>query len=210
MIMVDISNFYFLGSKLVMTTFTATPFGLKQVEKAGELPYHLKLHTGDYQGFSFPIVFKQTDGKVLRDLLDTGFACLFLISDNMKSLLESYHFTGWKTFPAKVFDKHGNEIEGYHGFSVTGRGGHLGYKTNEIIEKPFFPGGPLKKFYKGVTFDSDKWDGSDFLLAEKSYGIIVTRNVVDKLKSHKLTNVRFESFTDETTLVEDVPVYFPE
>lgn len=208
--MIDISNFYNLRSKLVMTTFHASPVGFKQTEAPGELPDFVKLITGEYGSFPFPAIFRQSDGKVLRDMLDTGFAHLFLISEKMKSLLETSHFTGWKTFPARVFDKRGNEIEGYHGFSITGRGGHVGYKTDEIIEKPYFEGGPIEKFYKGVTFDADNWDGSDIFLPKDTWGISVTRKVAEKIKEHKLTNVIFKNFADITTVVDWVPDPFPE
>jgi hypothetical protein len=47
--------------------------------------------------------------------------------------LEENQFTGWKIYPIKLFDKKENEVEGYHGLSVTGICGPQSY--NEIIEK---------------------------------------------------------------------------
>ena len=68
----------------------------------------------------------------------------------------------------------------------------------------------MGKFYKGVTFDADNWDGSDIFLPKDTWGISVTRKVAEKIKEHKLTNVIFKNFADITTFVDWVPGSFPE
>src|ERR1700678_3180654 len=89
---------------------------------------YLKLIKGNYEGIDFPITFKQEYGKKLYDILDTGYAGFFLISERMRKILEENNLTGWKVFPIKLYDKKGNEIVGYHGFSAAGHSGPTSYK----------------------------------------------------------------------------------
>src|SRR5262245_11871693 len=111
------NDFFYFGSKLLSSTVQAGPIVLKQ--KNG-LPGSYYLIKGYYEGINFPYVFKQDYGKKFTDILDTGCAGLFLISENLKKILENNRFTGWKTYPIKLYDKKNNEVSGYHGFSVIG------------------------------------------------------------------------------------------
>ena len=160
---------------------------------------------GNYSGIIFPVIFKQSEyGKKFQDVLDTGWAGFYLISDKMKSVLEDNHLTGWKTFAVKVLDKKGQAIEGYHGFSVTGRCGEIDYSKSEVIEKRLVPNGALGKFYKGLYVGLEKWDGSDFFLPEKYYGTIITSKAANILKQSKLTNIRMENLAEIETFVSIV------
>ena len=86
-----IKDFFRLGSKLASTTFQARPLGLRSYNAAiGEVSDKIKLIEGDYNSTSLPVTFKQEDGKELRDVLDTGWAGLYLISDRMQSLSEEH------------------------------------------------------------------------------------------------------------------------
>ncbi|QQS28144.1 MAG: hypothetical protein IPM47_14890 [Sphingobacteriales bacterium] len=196
-------NFYSFGSKLSLSTVQAHPIGLKEfhpIDPNKKYFYdELRLVQGDYSDISFPVIFKQEYGKKLEDVLDTGWACLYLISDKMKTILEENGLTGWKTFEAKVLDKQGKEIEGYHGLSITGRCGEIDYNKSEIIEKRLVPNAPLGKYYKGLHVGLDKWDGSDFFLPEKYFGTIVTNRVAEVLKKNKITNVRLENLAEIET-----------
>lgn len=190
----NIKEFYRLRSKLSSSTVQAHPVGLKEfhpIDPNKKYLYdELKLIQGDYSGISFPVIFKQEYGKKLQDILDTGWASLFLISDKMKSILEENALTGWKAFEVKVLDKKGQEIQGYHGLSITGRCGKIDYSKSEIIEKRFVPNAPLGKYYKGLHVGLDKWDGSDFFLPEKYFGIIITSRAAEVLKKSKFTNIK--------------------
>lgn len=149
-----------------------------------------------YEGISFPVIFKQEYGKKLQDILDTGWVSLFLISDKLKAVLEENALTGWKTFAVKVLDKKGQEIQGYHGLSIVGRCGKINYSKSEIIEKRLVPNAPLGKYYKGSYVSLDEWDGSDFFLPEKYFGIIITSRAAEVLKKNKLTNIRLENLAE--------------
>ena len=112
----------------------------------------------------------------------------------MKKILEENNLTGWKTFPIKLYDKNGNEISGYHGFSIIGHCNPINYEKSAIIEKRKVPTGPICKFYKGMFID--KWDETDFFTPEGTYEIFITKKAADILKKNKITNVQLENLTD--------------
>lgn len=188
-----ISNYYSLGEKLSGATFQAHPTNLNFKEDEKGFDDVIRLLMGNYEGIEFPVVFKQAYGKRLDDVIRTGHAILFLISDKMKALLEENALTGWKTFAVKVLDKQGQAIQGYHGLSITGRCGKIDYNKSEIVEKRLVPNAPLGKYYKGLYVGLDNWDGSDFFLPEKYFGTIITSRAAEVLKKSKLTNIRLEN-----------------
>jgi hypothetical protein len=196
----SIKDFYSFGSKQVSSTVQAHPVGLKKFfpidpDKSYLYDEH-RLIRGDYSDISFPVVFKQEYGNKLHDILDTGWASLYLISDKMKAVLEENSLTGWKTFDVKVMDKKGQQICGYRGLSITGRCGKIDYLKSEIIEKLLVPNGPLVKYCKGLHVGLDKWDGTDFFLPDKTLWIVITKKAADALKKNKLANVRLENIAE--------------
>ncbi|MEM6738420.1 MAG: DUF1629 domain-containing protein [Bacteroidota bacterium] len=195
----EIKDFYTLGSKLSSSTFQAHPVGLSSKEDNEGLFDEHKLIQGRYDSVSLPITFKQEQGNKLQDILDTGWSSLYLISERLKSVLDENGLTGWKTFPVKILDKKGGIVEGYHGFSITGVCGEISYDKCEIIEKSLVPSGPVSKYYKGLYVGLDKWDGSDFFLPSKNFGIIVTKNAMNAIKKEKLTNVAFKNLAEIET-----------
>lgn len=193
----DIRDFFYFGTKLSSSTVQVVPVGLKK-DKTG-LSGHLRLVLGNYDEIDFPVLFKQDEGKKLQDVLETGTAALYLISDKMKNALTENQLTGWKTFPVRVLDKRGNEIEGYHGLSITGRSGPLDYSKCPVIETRVSPSAPLVKHYVGKYIDLSTWDGSDFFLPEGSYGTIITPKAAHVLTKNKLTNIDLDRLGDIET-----------
>ena len=198
----EMNDFFDFCSKLVLSKIMVCPTGLKK-DKNG-ISGNRNLIKGNYEGIDFPVVFKQEkeSGKRFSDLLDTGHSNLYLISDRMKTVLEENNLTGWQTYPIKLYDKKGNEIFGYHGFSVVGHCGPKRYEKSKIIEKQFIPKGPVVKYYKGVFFDD--WDGSDFFTPEESFMIFITKKSADVLKKNKITNFWLENLADYETDVTNV------
>jgi len=193
----NIREFYTFRSKLSSSTFQAHPISLNK--EKNEHSEHYDQHMlilGNYQGISFPVVFKQGYGEKLQDVLDTGWAGLYLISDKMKDILEDNNLIGWEAFSVKILDKYKQEIQNYHGLSITGRCGPIDYSKSEIIEKRLVPNGPLVKYYKGMHIGLDKWDGSDFFIPEKDFDIIITQRVANILKENKLTNIKLENIAN--------------
>lgn len=158
----------------------------------------LKLIKGEWEGINFPITFKQVYGKHFYDILDTGCAGLFLISEKMKNVLEENQLTGWKVFPIKLFDKKDHEITGYYGLSVIGQSSATSYKKSEILEKRLVPNGPLCKFFKGVFIE--KWDGSDFFTPDGTYQTFITRKACEILKKNNITNYYLINLAEKETL----------
>ncbi len=124
-------NFFDFNSKLRSYTFQAY---------AGEVGHDKK---GKYEGIDFPVIFKHDQGNKFTDILDTGWPRLFLISDHLKKILADNNLTGWKTYPIQLYDKKKREIDGYHGFSVTGNSGPINYNNSEIIERKLVSEGPI-------------------------------------------------------------------
>lgn len=102
-----------------------------------------------------------------------------------------------------MYDKKGNEINGYQGFSVIGTCGPVSYANSEIIEKRYVPNGPIVKNYKGAEIGLDKWDGTDFFTSEHSYKTVITKKVIEALKKNKITNLKLENITEI-----EIPVRF--
>lgn len=142
----------------------------------------------------FPVVFRQFDGKRLCDLLDMRFdGRCFLISDKMKTLLETNSFSGWNSFPVILYDKKGNLIQGYHGFTVTGRGG--AWRCLVSPEKDFA--------YCTVSergWDMNQWDGNDIFRIGDNF-IALTEKVVTILKKNKIDGASIEPIDRYMTII---------
>ena len=194
-------DLYRFGSIGYSTTLTARPEIFEKALGEGRNDFDTNCHrfllVGDYEYYTFPIVFRQYDGKRLRDFLDTGWPPVYLISDRVVSLLKDNSITGWHNYPVKLFDKKGNLIEGYSGFSVLGKGGRFskfwerGYnkQTNESFVES-----------RGL-YDISQWDGSDIFLAH-GY-IIITERVMKLMKTNKVTAVEYEKLSDLVDFIGD-------
>lgn len=153
------------------------------------------LRKGYYPSWlQFPVVFHQYDeGKVLRDFLDTRIPSFYLISQRTKELLEKEQATGWISYPIKLFTQKGQEIFGYHGFSITGRAGLVHYPNGR--DWPFF----LQK--ESMIYNLQQWDGSDICLLRG--GIIVTERVMKLFKKENINALRFIPLEDLYTIVSN-------
>lgn len=196
----ETNDLFSFGSKLVSSTVQAHAIGLKRNEDGSN--DHWNLSKGNYKGINFPVIFKQDSGKNFTDILDTGWPGLFLISDRLKGILEENRLTGWQTFPIKLYDKKGNEISGYHGFSIIGHSGPTNYEKSEIIETRHVPTGPICHYYKGVRVDN--WDGTDFFTPDKTYHNFISKRAAEILKKNKITNLRLENLAERKTDVDSV------
>lgn len=189
----NIDEFYNFGSKLKSSTIQVHVDNLSKDNKKSE---KLELLVGNYTNINFPLVFKYYSGKKLKDILDTGTISLYLISDNLKRILEKHKLTGWETYPVKIYDKNDVEIKGYHGFSITGRCGSINYDKSEILEKNSVPNGPISKYYKGIYIGLDEWDNADFFISKGAFNTIMTKKAADILKEHKISNIKFENLAE--------------
>ena len=83
-----------------------------------------------------PVSFIETSGVSPRDIIGTGDAALFLVSERFVAVLRGQQFTGWSTFVVLITRKDGSRVEGYYGFTVTGRCGALDFSKSESMILP--------------------------------------------------------------------------
>ena len=190
----DSIEFYRFKSVAYGTTFTARPDIFEKALEEGRNDFDTNCYrfllVGDYDYYRFPIVFRQYDGKRLRDFLDTGWPPVYLVSDRVVSLLKENGITGWHNYPIQLFDKKGNLIEGYSGFSVLGKG----CKYSKSWERGF-----NKETFESFTasrglYDISQWDGSDIFMVRGE--IVITEKAMKLMKANKVTAVEYEKLSD--------------
>lgn len=192
-------QFYDFDSCNYLTTFYAIAEIVSRLREADLFDraraFTTALQWGDYSNndISFPIVFRENrhySGKRMRDILDNRSVSYFLISDRFKEALEQSGITGWKCYPIKIYDKKGNVVEGYNGFSVTGRAGKMQKYDTPPAELGYTPDSC------GYYFDYHSWDGSDIFNTTGSNFLIVTERFIDMLKKYKITACQYTRLTD--------------
>ena len=195
-----LKDFYKFNSRNYLTTFAVKSDIWKEALKrknsklARKISWDLEL--GNYEGYEFPIVFREVageSGKQMRDVLDNRNIRTYLISDRMRDLLIDNNITGWECYEIEMYDKKGNIVSGYNGFSVTG-------KCNDMVKIDFENIIKDKKrdYFeaKGAMFDIEKWDGSDIFRA--GGWRIITKKVYELFKKHKITAIEMTRMTDYT------------
>lgn len=195
-------DFYNFHSCNYLTTFYASNVRCMEFVKQGEFKkchrFEDALKWGDYssEDISFPVVFKERreSGKRMRDILDNRNVAFYLISDRFRDALEKEGITGWKCYPVEIYDKKGNLVHGYNGFSVTGRAG----KMQEYDVPPVELGYDLESY--GFYFEYDSWDGSDIFNTENSNFLIVTERFIEVIRKYKITACQFARLTEYGSL----------
>ena len=143
-----------------------------------------------------PLEFMHAEGRRHLDLVGTGYAMVHLVSDRFLDVLSAGDFTGWTTYDVRVLEKSGDEVPGYHGFSVLGRCGPLDPARAERVILPAPPGGRAMPGWRGFYFDPSSWDGRDVFLPDGTRCVFVVEAVRRELKKAKVSNVRFERITE--------------
>jgi hypothetical protein len=124
--------------------------------------------------------------EVIRTTLGT----VAIIADSVVQLLRAHGFTGWSLYEVSVRDKQGQGIPGYSGLSVTGRCGELDHSMS--IEVPRIRPGGIFPVWKGLFFEPESWDGSDFFMPAQRFGFVfVVEEVKKALERSKVRNVEF-------------------
>ncbi len=160
------------------------------------------LTRGEFQPQKPLVLTHKMGGKVPSDLIWTDWVALTIFADRVVELLRRKGFTGWSTYPVEVRGKDGQIFPGYHGMSFPGRCGPIENARSTIVYEQM-PGGVFPR-HKGLLFDPDTWDGSDFFMpSDGSAFVFVTEAVKEAFEKAKVKNVRF-SRVDE--IVRDFPV----
>lgn len=202
--MMDLDNFYTLFGDFDNKSFSAMKNSLPVEPPSIPLPVYLRVLSGDLSGVTLPIIFTQTSGSKLGDLMSIGYASLYLISDRLYSHLENQDYQGWKAFPVVVYDKKGAEAGKYHGFSITGRSGEIDYTKGRRSFVEIHPGRPQKEVIIGLPMKENEWDGSDFFMPRGHWGIITSARVKESITKAGFTMIRFEKLSHVFTQVEDL------
>jgi hypothetical protein len=186
--MEQISEFFKLSSNLDSKTFRAAP-------KIDVPDINIALLTGQVSHVEFPLAFQQCGGSLLKDLVDTGFSGLYLISDRMKEVLIGKKLTGWRSYEIRLVDRTGVEIGGYSGLSILGRCGPIDISKSLVTQKHLTREGPLSTYYRGLFIGVDRWDGSDFFLPLPYYAPMVTAKAANVLRKANLSNISLENLS---------------
>ena len=193
---VSMKDFYTFDSCGYITTFAAFPEYADQLIRRNERSntYLSKLFLGNHKDIQFPVIYHElkggSSGKRMRDILDTRYPPLYLISDRFKTILDESGVTGWASYPIALFDKKGNKIKGYNGFSITGRAGKMQKFDLPPVEYGYSAGAD------GYYFDIETWDGSDLFNTEGSGYIIATERFIKVLIENKITACDYCRLTD--------------
>ncbi len=130
------------------------------------------------------------------DVMWSTFISFVVISERVVELLRAHGFTGWKTYAVEIYDRKGQHLPGYFGLGVTGRVGRRDPWRSPVVDKPpIVPGGKPYQVRKGLFFQDDFWDGSDFCCLEVGIEIIVTRRVAQAFQKAGIGRI----FSDETS-----------
>lgn len=190
--MITMNIFFMFGSRNISTTvdldlYPEEKFGIDDV---------IRLTRGEFENIEFPVVYKQNYGKQWRDMLETGWLNFWPVSDRMIQVLEENEITGWKTFPIIIYDKKGNKVDGYHGFSVIGRAGAVEWDKREPVKIKGVDKKTEFDYFKGFPIDMEPWDGSDIFIPGNDRAIITTERAAEIMNKAKLTNISFELTTE--------------
>jgi len=120
----------------------------------------------------------------------------FLFSSKIINLLLANNITGWKAYPAIIYDKKDNIIDGYSLFEVIGKCNAIDWNKSEKFKKQFVPNAPFADMLRGIYPDLSTWDGSDIFMAEDKLFLFVTEKVKGVFTKNKITNVEIIKSTE--------------
>jgi hypothetical protein len=153
------------------------------------------LFTGDLIP-SKPIKLGGYQGKRITDILWSSMTPIVCVSSHIVELLVTHNISGWSTYPVELFDLNGSRLPEYHGFVITGPECRRDKTRSEVITKPApTPTGKPFQVYKGVFFEEEDWDGSDFFFVRKGIRV-ASHNVKRIFAQAKIINIRMVPLTE--------------
>ena len=148
--------------------------------------------------------FSESFGNKYYDLIFYKVSS-FLFSSKVINLLLENNITGWKAYPAIIYDKKNKIIDGYSLFEVIGKCGTVDWNKSEKFKKQFVPNAPFAVMLRGIYPDLSAWDGSDIFMAEGKLFIFLTEKVKDLFNKNKIANVNITKLT-EFEMIEPSPL----
>lgn len=187
--MIDLNKVYSFGND-------ADKRGILHLQPANENIDDIALFFGEADK-NEAVKFIHLQGKTACDVISCSFAYIVLVSRKLHNLLEDNKITGWDSYPIEAYGKGKIKLEGYHGFSVTGKCGPiLDEKSKRTLTPPRVPGAPSYYAHVGLYFDPNTWDGSDIFCPEGTYQTFVTERVKQTIEQASITNATFSKITE--------------
>lgn len=146
-----------------------------------------------------PLRLKVFMGGLVTDWMWSASVAIIVISQRLVDTLIAARLTGWSTYAVDCTDRSGQKLgdEQYYGLAITGRAGVQNLARSAIVDKPpIVPGGAPYQVLRGLFFQNDVWDGSDFCVVDDTMTKVVTERVVDVFRKHKIRHVVFTPLND--------------
>lgn len=128
-----------------------------------------------------PLAFTVQFGAKTADILGNSLMQL-IVSDRLKQALKRSKLSGWKPFPTTIRSQTGQIVPGkYFGISFTGKAVPLDW--NRSVSDSYDRGDGTRQIMKMrcISFNTKRWDGSDFFLLKEADYFIVTQKVITLL-----------------------------
>jgi hypothetical protein len=127
-----------------------------------------------------PVLYRYHMGASPSDLIATTVPGRYLLSNRILEVLKSARITGWSTYPIRILGRNGDELGGYHGFSVLGRAGLPDESRYQVVG--VFPRGGFVRV-RGLTVNEKTWDGRDVFLMEGTRHICISQPVYEAISA---------------------------
>lgn len=135
-----------------------------------------------------------------KDAIGNSYLASLLVSEKVKKILESNHFTGFRTLQCEVRDKKGDLMLGYYFLQVTGRCGPID-ESRRVMTQAKYPMG-MFPVLRGAYFDEKSWDQSDLFSAPNYNMVMVTESVKKALEAGKASGFHFTPLN----LIDRIPL----
>jgi len=149
------------------------------------------LLVGDFGGVTEPLKVGHADGRLMADIVWTDNVAVILISKRLIVALRKAGFSGWTTYPVDLETNEGIHPE-YSGLTITGRSGPIDNSRGQWICRDDEPG----RFLRGLYFDEQSWDGTDFFVPQRTIYPLITQPVRDCLHRLEVKNVRCDQLAE--------------
>jgi len=148
-----------------------------------------------------PLNFNVQLGTRFADLLGTGYAGIYLVSERFAAALSQSQFTGWRILQAAILQPDNKLNSSYGLLSVLGRCGVIDANKSRVVSLPSKSPTGQSLFRFGYHFDYASWDGTDIFLPQGTRLTFLTDRVRVALEQANLDNVVLTNINEVKQLV---------
>ena len=149
-----------------------------------------------------PLVFSRARGRVWTDLIDTGLAVLYVLSERVLAGLSAERISGWARYEVTILARGAPPPCSYACLSVTGRCGPIDETLGmRVARMPRSQQGSPVTVRRGEFFDVNTWDGSDIFSPEGTGYIFCTPRAKGCLEKLDPTNLELTPIAEIEQLV---------